>query len=207
MTIDEVLNDKMINPPLTRSQCCPKTDGAAAIIIMSEKIAKKHTDTPVWIKASIMTSSIITDLLSNLSAMPNVKSSRLAFDMAKVEPNNFFKNGFAEVHDCFSISELLHYEDFGFCKKGEAPKMLNDGITQIDGKFPVDPSSGLFSSGHPLGTTGVRQIAEVVYQMRKDKEVEKRQVPDDNLNLALTHTMGQPMMGFTSCVNIFSRNI
>lgn len=207
MTVDDVLNDKMINPPLTRSQCCPKTDGAAAIIIMSEELAKKYTDTPVWVKGSGMTSSIITDLLSNLSAMPNVKSSRTAYDMAKLEPNDFFKNGFAEVHDCFSISELLHYEDFGWCKKGEGPKILNDGITQIDGDFPVNPSGGLLSCGHPLGATGVRQIAEVLYQMRKDKEVAKRQVPDENLNVALTHTMGQPMLGFTSCVNIFSRNL
>ncbi|MFX0188875.1 MAG: thiolase domain-containing protein [Candidatus Hodarchaeota archaeon] len=207
MTVDEVLNDKMINPPLTRCQCTPKSDGAAAIILMGEKLAKKHTDTPVWIKASTMTSSFITDLLSNLSAMPNVKSSRMAFDMAKVEANDFYKNGFAEVHDCFSISELLHYEDFGWCKKGEGPKMLNDGITQIDGDFPVNPSGGLLSCGHPLGATGVRQIAEIFFQMRKDKEVAKRQVPDESLNIALTHTMGQPMLGFTSCVNIFSRDL
>lgn len=207
MTVDEVLNDKMINPPLTRSQCCPKTDGAAAVIIMSEQLAKKYTDTPVWVKGSAMTSSIIMNLLSNLSAMPNVESSRTAYDMAKVEAKDFYKNGFAEVHDCFSISEILHYEDFGFCKKGEGPKILNDGITQVDGDLPINPSGGLLSCGHPLGATGVRQIAEVLFQMRKDKQVAKRQVSDQNLNLALTHTMGQPMFGFTSCVHVFSRNL
>ena len=207
MTVEDVLNDKMINPPLTRSQCCPKTDGAAAVIIMSEELARKYSDTPVWVKGSAMTSSIIMDLLSNLSAMPNVKSSRMAYDMAKVEAKDFYKNGFAEVHDCFSISEILHSEDFGFCKKGEGPKILNEGITQKDGDLPINPSGGLLSCGHPLGATGVRQITEVLFQMRKDKEVAKRQVPDENLNLALTHTMGQPMLGFTSCVHVFSRNL
>jgi acetyl-CoA C-acetyltransferase len=207
MTVEEVLNDQMINPPLTRSQCCPKTDGAAAIIIMSEELAKKHTDTPVWVKASAMTSSYVMDLLSDLSAMPNVKTAKMAYEMAKLEAKDFFKNGFAEVHDCFSISELLHYEDFGWCKKGEGPKMLKEGITHIDGSLPINPSGGLLSCGHPLGATGVRQIAEVLYQMRKDKEVAKRQIPDSNLNIALTHTMGQPMLGFTSCIHIFSRDL
>jgi acetyl-CoA C-acetyltransferase len=207
MTVDDVLNDKMINPPLTRSQCCPKTDGAAAAIIMSEEVAKKHTDTPVWIKGSAMNSSFVMDLLSNLSAMPNVETSRKAFEMAKVQPNDFFKHGFGEVHDCFSISELLHYEDFGFCKKGEGPKILIDGVTQIDGDLPINPSGGLLSCGHPLGATGVRQVAEILFQMRKDKQVAKRQIPDENLDFALTHTMGQPFMGFTSCIHVFSRNL
>ena len=115
MTIDEVLNDKMINPPLTRSQCCPKTDGAAATILMSEELAKKYTDTPVWIKSSAMGTGYTLDLMSNLTSMPNTEVAKKAFKMAKLEPKDFFKNGFAEVHDCFSISEYLHYEDFGFC--------------------------------------------------------------------------------------------
>jgi len=207
MTVDEVLNDKMINPPLTRSQCCPKTDGAAAAILMSEDLAKKYTDTPVWIKASSMTSSYVEEQFKNLISLPNIENAKKAFSMAKLEPKDFFKNGFAEVHDCFSISELLHYEDFGWCKKGEGPKMLNDGIPEIDGDLPINPSGGLLSCGHPLGATGIRQVAEVVYQMRKDKEVAKRQIPDKNLDLALAHTMGSPIMGFTSGIHIFSRDL
>ncbi len=207
MTIDEVLNDKMINPPLTRCQCTPKSDGAAAVILMSEDFAKKHTDTPAWIKASSMISSYITDYLSDLSAMPNIKVSRQAYKMAGIEAKDFYKNGFAEIHDCFSISEILHYEDLGWCDKGQGPKMLNDGVTEMDGDLPINPSGGLLSCGHPLGATGVRQVAEVIYQMRKDKKVAKRQVPDDNLNIALTHTMGQPVLGFTSGIHIFSRDL
>ncbi|MFX1452846.1 MAG: thiolase domain-containing protein, partial [Promethearchaeota archaeon] len=129
------------------------------------------------------------------------------FKMAKLEPKDFFGNGFAEVHDCFSISEYLHYEDFGFCKKGEGPKMLEEGITEIDGSLPVNPSGGLLSCGHPLGATGVRQVAEILYQIRKDKEVAKRQIPDSNLKLALAHTMGQPGLGWTGSILIFSRDI
>ncbi|NVM55050.1 MAG: thiolase family protein [Candidatus Helarchaeota archaeon] len=207
MTVEEVLNDKMINPPLTRAQCCPKTDGAAAVILMSEDLAKKHADTPAWVKSSAMGSSFTTELLSDLTTMPNTEVAEKAFKMAKLEARDFFKRGFAEVHDCFSISELLHYEDLGWCMKGDAPKMLEEGITEIDGDLPINPSGGLLSCGHPLGATGVRQVAEVLYQMRKDKEVAKRQIPDRNLNIALTHTMGQPGLGWTGSILIFSRNI
>jgi acetyl-CoA C-acetyltransferase len=207
MTVEEVLNDKMINPPLTRCQCTPKSDGAAAVILMSEDLAKKHTDTPVWLKASSMISSYITDYLSDLSAMPNTKVAEQAYKMAGIEAKDFYKKGFAEVHDCFSISEILHYEDFGWCKKGEGPQLLNEGITEIDGDLPINPSGGLLSCGHPLGATGVRQVAEVLYQMRKDKKVAKRQIPDEHLDIALTHTMGQPVLGFTSGVHIFSRDL
>jgi acetyl-CoA C-acetyltransferase len=207
ITVDEVLNDEMINPPLTRCQGTPKSDGAAAVILMSENFAKKHTDTPVWVKASSMISSFITDYLSDLSALPNSKAAEQAYKMAGIEAKDFYKNGFAEVHDCFSIAEILHYEDLGWCKKGEGPQLLNEGITQIDGDLPINPSGGLLSCGHPLGATGVRQVAEVLFQMRKDKKVAKRQVPDDHLNIALTHTMGEPVLGFTSGIHIFSRDL
>jgi acetyl-CoA C-acetyltransferase len=207
ITVDDVLNDEMINPPLTRCQGTPKSDGAAAVILMSENFAKKHTDTPVWVKASSMISSFITDYLSDLSALPNHKVAEQAYKMAGIEAKDFYKNGFAEVHDCFSIAEILHYEDLGWCKKGEGPQLLNEGITQIDGDLPINPSGGLLSCGHPLGATGVRQVAEVLFQMRKDKKVAKRQVPDDHLNIALTHTMGEPVLGFTSGIHIFSRDL
>lgn len=207
MTVEDVLNDKMINPPLTRSQCCPKTDGAAAVILMSEELAKKHADTTAWLKSSALGSCFSIELLSDLTTMPNVEVAKKAYKMAKLEPKNFYKKGFAEVHDCFSISELLHYEDLGWCKKGDAPKMLEDGVTEIDGDLPVNPSGGLLSCGHPLGATGVRQVAEVLYQMRKDKEVSSRQIPDRNLDFALTHTMAQPGLGWSGCIHIFSRNI
>ena len=210
MSTDDVLNDVMINDPLTRSQCCPRTDGAAAVILMSEDWVKKYNiDTPIWIKGSAMGShfligetekpyhGIYTDLLT----------SRNVFKMAGVEPKDFYTRGFGECHDCFSISELVHYEDFGFCKKGEGADMINDGVVEIDGDLPINPSGGLLSCGHPLGATGVRQIAEILFQMRKDKEVAKRQVPDKHLDIAFTHTLGQPGLGFTNVMHVFSRDL
>jgi acetyl-CoA acetyltransferase len=209
MTIDEVLNDVMVNDPLTKSQCCPRTDGAAAVILMSEDYIKDHhIDAPVWIKASAMGSHFIT---GDPSYPPGISTdadtSRKVFKIAGVEPKDFYERGFGECHDCFSVSELVHYEDFGFCKKGEGANMINDGIVEIDGDLPINPSGGLLSCGHPLGATGTRQIAEVFWQMRKDKEVAKRQVPDNHLDIAFTHTLGQPWLGFTNVMHVLSREL
>ena len=218
MTLDEVLDDIMINDPLTRSQCCPRTDGAAAVVLMSEDFVKEHhIDTPIWVKGSAMgrnmgganerrfyqeTGSwygpgIVTDYLT----------AQQVYKMAKVEPKDFYDRGFVECHDCFSVSELVHYEDFGFCKKGEGPDMINDGVVEIDGDLPINPSGGLLSVGHPLGATGARQVAEIYWQMTKDKEVAKRQVPDKHLDLGLQHTLGQPGLGFTNVMHVFSRDL
>ena len=85
--------------------------------------------------------------------------------------------------------------------------MINDGVVEIDGDLPINPSGGLLSCGHPLGATGTRQISEVFWQMRKDKEVAKRQVPDKHLDIAFTHTLGQPGLGFTNVMHVFSRDL
>ena len=209
MTVDEVLNDVMVNDPLTKSQCCPRTDGAAAVILMSENFIKDHhIDTPIWIKGSAMGSHFIS---GDPSYPPGISTdadtSKKVFAMAGVEPKDFYERGFGECHDCFSVSELVHYEDFGFCKKGEGANMINDGVVEIDGDLPINPSGGLLSCGHPLGATGTRQIAEVFWQMRKDKEVAKRQVPDKHLDIAFTHTLGQPWLGFTNVMHVFSRDL
>jgi acetyl-CoA acetyltransferase len=218
MTLDEVLNDIMINDPLTRSQCCPRTDGAAAAILMSEDFVKKHKiESPIWVKGSAMGSNfggandrrfieengrwygpgIVTDYMT----------AQKVYKMAKVEPKDFYDRGFVECHDCFSVSELVHYEDFGFCKKGEGPDMINNGVVEIDGDLPINPSGGLLSVGHPLGATGVRQVVDIFWQMTKDKEVAKRQVPDKHLDLGLQHTLGQPYLGFTNVMHVFSRDL
>ena len=209
MTTDEVLNDIMVNDPLTRSQCCPRTDGAAAVILMSEDYIKEHhIDTPIWIKGSAMGSAMgAGDPKYPPGLSTDADTAKRVFKMAGVEPKDFYERGFGECHDCFSVSELVHYEDFGFCKKGEGASMINDGIVEIDGDLPINPSGGLLSVGHPLGATGTRQIAEVFWQMRKDKEVAKRQVPDKHLDIAFTHTLGQPGLGFTNVMHVFSRDL
>jgi acetyl-CoA C-acetyltransferase len=136
-----------------------------------------------------------------------METSQKVFKMAGVEPKDFFKKGFGEFHDCFSVSELVHYEDFGFAKKGEAAKMIEDGVFDIDGDLPTNPGGGLLSVGHPLGATGVRQMVEILYQMRKDKEVAARQIPDRNLDIAFQHTLGQPGTGFTNVMHVLSRDL
>lgn len=212
MTVDEVLNDVMINDPLTRSQCCPRTDGAAAVILMSEDMVRKYNiQDPVWIKSSAMGSNFGGALGRGYppGIFTDHDTAQKVFKMAGLEPKDFFKHGFGECHDCFSVSEFVHYEDFGFAdkKKGEAATMLKDGVFDIDGDLPINPSGGLLSVGHPLGATGVRQIAEITYQIRKDKEVAKRQVPDENLDIAFQHTLGQPGMGFTNVMHVLSRDL
>jgi len=218
MTMDEVLNDIMINDPITRSQCCPRTDGAAAAILMSEDFVKKHhIESPIWVKGSAMGSNFgaanekrfyeETGSWYKAGILTDYLTAQKVYKMAKVGPKDFHDRGFVECHDCFSVSEFVHYEDFDLCKPGEASNMINDGIVEIDGDLPVNPSGGLLSVGHPLGATGVRQIAEIYWQMTKDKEVAKRQVPDKHLELGLQHTLGQPGLGFTNVMHILSRDL
>ena len=218
MTLDEVLDDVMINDPLTRSQCCPRTDGAAAVVLMSEDYVKEHhIDTPIWVKGSAMGSNFgganegawfeKTGSAYPPGFLTDYLTAQKVYKMANIEAKDFFDRGFVECHDCFSVSEYVHYEDFGFAKKGEASDMINDGVFEIDGDLPVNPSGGLLSVGHPLGATGVRQIVEIHWQMTKNKEVAKRQVPDKHLDLGLQHTLGQPGLGFTNVMHVFSRDL
>jgi len=145
MTIDEVLNDVMINDPLTRSQCCPRTDGAAAVILMSEDYVKEHhIDTPIWIKASAMGSHLGGGDPSYPPGLStDADTAKKVFKMAGVEPKDFYERGFGECHDCFSVSELVHYEDFGFCKKGEGADMINDGVVAVSYTHLTLPTSDL----------------------------------------------------------------
>ena len=192
--LDEVLNSRMISDPLTILQCCPYTDGAAAAVLTSKEIAKKYTDTPIYVAGSAQASG--GDEIGSLTTNEiTVRCSREAYKRAKIKPKDI---DVAEVHDCFSIAEILHYEDMGFCKKGEGGKVVEEGVTEIDGKIPVNPGGGLLSRGHPLGATGLAQVAEIVWQLRG--EAGKRQV--EGAEIALTHTMGWPGNGVVEVVNI-----
>jgi acetyl-CoA C-acetyltransferase len=110
-------------------------------------------------------------------------ASKEAYKQAKVKPKDI---DFAEVHDCFTISELIHYEDLGWCKKGEGGKMIDEGITELGGELPVNPGGGLKARGHPVAATGTAQIAELVWQLRC--EAGKRQV--EGAQTGLAHTLG-----------------
>lgn len=198
ITIETVLNSRVIAWPLKLFDCSPISDGAAVIILASENIAKKYTDTPVWIAASAQASD--TMALCEREDLTTFRAARMAaeqaYKMAGVEPKNI---DVAEVHDCFTIAEIIAYEDLGFCKKGEGGKLIEEGETEIGGRIPVNTSGGLKAKGHPVGATGVAQIVEIVHQLRG--EAGKRQV--DGAEIGLTHNVGGT--GATVTVHILRR--
>jgi acetyl-CoA acetyltransferase len=187
VTFEEVISSPMITDPLTRLSCCPLSDGAAAAILASENVAMRLNKKSIIAAASVLrTGSYQNTSNLNLSEMfknLNARAANEAYNMAGLGPEDV---DLAEVHDCFTITEVLHYESLGFCKKGDGVKLLKEGKTQLGGKVPFSVSGGLLAKGHPVGCTGVAQIVEAVWQLRG--EAGKRQVP--GARVALTHTMG-----------------
>ena len=198
ITIEQVLKSPLVADPLRLFDCSPISDGAAAVIICSEDLAGKYTDTPIYVLGSGMATETIAlhDREDITTILSTVKASREAYNMAKVEPKDI---DVAEIHDCFTIAEIVACEDLGFCKKGEGGKLIQEGETEIGGKIPVNPSGGLKAKGHPVGATGVAQIVEIVLQLRG--EAGKRQVA--NAEIGLTHNIGGS--GSSCTVHIFGR--
>jgi len=179
--VEDVLNSPYVAEPLKLLDCSSVSDGAAAVILASEDVARKITDTPVYIEACTQASDYLAlhsrkDILSMKSV---VKAGRDAYRIAGVEPEDI---QVAEVHDSFTIAEILAYEDLGFAEKGKGAELIREGVTEIGGKIPVNPSGGLKACGHAVGATGVRQIVELTLQLRG--EAGKRQV-DAERGLAL----------------------
>jgi acetyl-CoA C-acetyltransferase len=200
MKIEDVLSSRVIAWPLKIFDCCPVSDGAAAVVLASEDVAKKLTDTPVWIKAFGISSG--TANISKREEYSSLRSGAVAgqraYAASRIGPDHL---DVATVHDCFTIAELIAYEDLQFCEKGGASKMIREGQTEIGGKIPVNVDGGLKSKGHPIGATGVSMAAEVTRQLRG--EAGKRQVPIKHGN-ALTHNIGGT--GHYAYVTIFGRD-
>lgn len=184
ITLDTVLKSTLVADPLRLFDCSPVTDGAAAIILAPLERAREFTDTPIKIMASTQASSSLAlhDRKDICTMDATVAAGNRAFNMAKVERKDI---GFVEVHDCFTIAELCAIEDLGFCKKGEAGKLTEEGYTALDGKLPINPSGGLKACGHPVGATGVKQVYEVVKQLRG--EAAGRQV---DAEIGMTQNVG-----------------
>ena len=199
VTIDQVMNSPKVAEPLKIFDCSPITDGAAAVILASEDVARKITDTPVWVNASVQASDTLA--LHDRESLTSLKGTRIAgkqaFKMAGIEPRQV---DVAEVHDCFTIAEILAVEDLGFVKKGEGGKAEEDGMFDLNSDISVNTSGGLKSCGHPVGATGIKQVAEVFWQLRG--EAGKRQT--DNAEIGLTHNVGGS--GATVVVHVLSRN-
>jgi benzoylsuccinyl-CoA thiolase BbsB subunit len=188
-TVEEVLNSRMIADPITLFQCCPTGDGAGAAVLCSMDQARKYTNHPIRIKASVLVSGKYEPGFRDMTIPEiTVRASKMAYEMAAIGPEDI---DVAEVHDAFSIAELLYYEALGFCGRGEAKKLINEGTTQIGGRIPVNPSGGLISKGHPVGATGLAQVAEIVWQLRG--QAGGRQVKD--AKVGITHCTGGGIFG------------
>jgi acetyl-CoA C-acetyltransferase len=189
MTVDDVLASMVIASPLKLYDCCPMTDGAASIVLASEeKVKELKVDTPVWVAGIGYSSGT-----ANLSKRPDfvgleasVLASQRAYKEAGITPSQV---DFAEVHDCFTIAEILAYEDIGLCAKGEGAKLIREGQTEIGGRIPVNMDGGLKSKGHPIGTTGCSMIYELTRQLREEAVEKSRQVPLKNY-VGLAHNVG-----------------
>ncbi len=198
ISIDAVLNSVMVADPLHVFDCSPITDGASAVVLAPADMAKKFTDTPVYVKASAQASGTLSlhDRSDITTLDATVAAAKRAYKMAKVTPNDI---DFAEVHDCFTIAEICAIEDLGFVKKGEGGKASIEGMTAIGGKIPINTSGGLKACGHPVGATGVKQAVEIALQLRGDAG--KRQI--DGAEIGLTHNVGGS--GGTAVIHIFGR--
>jgi acetyl-CoA C-acetyltransferase len=188
ITIDDVLNSPLVAWPLKLYDCCPITDGAAALILASEaKVKKLGIDTPVWIEAIGFSSDTgyLPKRQNYLSLNATVKASKMAYKIAGISPEDI---DVATVHDCFTIAEIMAYEDLGFCKAGKGAEFLRDGETEVGGKIQVNLDGGLKAKGHPIGTTGVSMIVELTEQLLH-KVNSSRQASIKN-DLALAHNVG-----------------
>ncbi|MFF1731190.1 lipid-transfer protein [Streptomyces sp. NPDC058247] len=202
-TVDEILAAKTIHAPLTKLQCSPTSDGAAAAVVVSERFVELHDlgDKAVEIAAQAMTTDtgesfasgscidVVGQPMSRAAATRVYETSGLGIEDVDV----------IELHDCFSVNELLTYEALGMCAPGASGKLVEEGATTYGGRWVVNPSGGLISKGHPLGATGIAQAAELTWQLRG--EAGARQVTDARVGLA--HNIG---LGGAAVVTMLRRS-
>jgi len=198
ITVEEVLNSPMIADPLTRNQCCPVGDASAAAVLCSGELANKLSiKTPIKVLGCVAQSGKYSSP-TGLACAPseNVsRSSKMAYEMAGLGPEDM---DLAEIHDAFSVAEMIVCEALGFCKEGEGVRLIEEGTTNIDGDVAVNPSGGLLSRGHPIGATGLLQTAEIVWHLRG--EAGDRQVKDAKVGIIETMGGAQPAMDGITCV-------
>lgn len=182
-TLEKVLESKPVVPPLKLFDCSALTDGAAGVILASEDKSKEITDTPIYLIGSAQAvKGFDLPTITETTWHTLRKAAKDAYRMAKINPADV---DVAETHDCFTISEIIEYEDLGLTEKGKGGKFIEDGQSQIGGKLPVNPDGGLLGRGHPLGATGIAQVLEIFHQLRG--EAGKRQV--NGAEIGLTHNM------------------
>ncbi len=198
ITLEKAINSPMVAYPLNLFDCCPTTDGASAVLLCKAEIAKKFTDSPVYV-AGFGTGTdylALHDRETITSLKAAVLAAREAYKKAGIKPKDV---DVAEVHDCFTIAEIIAYEDLGFCERGEGGKFIEEGLSSMEGEIPVNLSGGLKAKGHPIGATGTGQVYEIFNQLRKTVQKPARQVKD--AEIGLTHNVGGS--GGTAAVTVF----
>ncbi|NIO38422.1 thiolase domain-containing protein [Candidatus Bathyarchaeota archaeon] len=198
VTLEKALSSRIIAWPLKLYDCSLITDGASCLILSNPEMARQYTDTPIHIVGTGQASDRIgmyeRDTFTSLAAAQT--AARQAYNMAEITPRDV---DVAEVHDCFTIAEIMAYENLGFCKHGEGGRLIEDGVTELDSSLPVNTSGGLKSKGHPVGATGTAQAYELYLQLTE--QAGKRQVQDAKMGIA--HNVGGS--GATAAVHVFSR--
>lgn len=198
ITVDDVMKSPVVASPLKLYDCCPFSDGASAIILCNEEFAKKSGRPYIEVigsgrgasPAAVQSREDITTIPSTITA------AKQAYKMAGITPKDI---DFAEVHDCFTIAEIIDIEDLGFFPKGTAARAVTEGATRRNGEIPINPSGGLKSKGHPIGATGVGQVVEVFEQFTG--KAGERTIK--NAETALTHNFGAT--GASAAVHIFRK--
>ena len=193
-SVEDILAAPMVAEPLTRLMCSPIGDGAAALILCSEEKARQLTTKPIWVTASILGSG-----KDRAPGEPGVTTRMVnkAYALAGVGPEDL---DVIELHDASAPAELMEYEELGLCKMGEGGRLIEDGITALNGKIPVNPSGGLLSKGHPIGATGCAQLTEIFWQLRGDAG--DRQVKDGKAKIGMTQNGGGMMRGEAAAMTI-----
>ena len=200
----DFLNDPSANPwiawPLRLYDCAPITDGAACVLLVASEIAGSFTDKPVQVVGTGQATGRPLHDAEELTSLSAAKyAAAQAYQMAGIGPQDI---QVAEVHDCFTIAEIIATEDLGFFAPGEGPHAVDQGRTALNGDRPINTSGGLKAKGHPVGASGVAQIIEVFHQLRG--EAGDRQLPNSNLEVGLAHNVGGT--GGTCVVNILRRS-
>jgi acetyl-CoA C-acetyltransferase len=198
ITLETALSSRVVAWPLKLYDCSLITDGASCLILTQPELARRFTDAPVDIVGSGQASDTIgLHERKSLTSLAAAKvAAKTAYEMAQVNPEEI---DVAEVHDCFTIAELIAYEDLAFCKPGQGGSLIEKGETRLGGRVPVNTSGGLKAKGHPVGATGTGQAYEIYLQLTG--QAAKRQVK--NAEVGLTHNVGGS--GATAAVHVYRR--
>jgi acetyl-CoA acetyltransferase len=199
--LDEILESKMISPPLTKLQCCPTSEGAGAAVLASERFVDEHGLRDRAVEIAGM--GVVTDMESSFDGTDagvvgyymTQAAARKAYEESGLGPEDV---QVIELHDCFSSAELISYDALGLCEQGKAGTLIDEGATTYGGTWVVNPSGGLIAKGHPLGATGLAQCTELTWQLRGSAGA--RQV--DGARAALQHNIG---LGGAAVVTVYRR--